>query len=325
MQHFRKKGLIMKKYCKKMAVFTIIFVIVCIAFDCISMKEPWRRIIACMTDSEEFISINVGADEIKPYIERAQKKDHTTKLILGDSVCKQMFSGLQNDNDDICMLGSNAAISMTGQYILAKQYIENHKEVTDVYLIVLPGSLEVTFDTQWGYQYTVMPFVETDTLKLLETDTIKKMEAVYGAFFMKPLVVEGIDKSAINRKIYLNLLNTYSSSYQQSSKYEIAEQYIKKIYELCKEREIELHLLACPVVESRRDEIEASKADYMNTWLYTVFPEFLEEVVYYSNEETEDGVHFAGEFAVQENYNEKLRIILVDSSLLQELQFKQSE
>lgn len=312
----------MRKFYSKITIFLLLLALFLGTVDYISMVDPWRKVLAKYTDSEEFISVNVGVAEIKPYIEKVQTKDDTTILIIGDSVCKQMFDGLQQYNEDMCITGSNAAIAMTGQYILARKYIENHPGVTDVYMFLLPGSLRATFDTQWGYQYTVMPFVETDTLKLLDNNTIEAMESVYSEFFMRPLVVEWIDKSAINRKLYLNMLDDTKEGYQQKTSYEIAEQYIKKIYDLCQENDIELHLYPCPVVESQRTSIENMKEEYTKTWLYTKFPDYLDKVLFYPDEQARDGVHFGGDYASQKYYNEKIKIIFEGAQLLEKLCFE---
>lgn len=312
----------MRKKHGKIIIFFILLVALLGVIDFASMNEPWRKVLAKYTDSEEFISVNVGASEIKPYIEKVSTPDNTSILIIGDSVCKQMTDELQQYNDNMCITGSNAAIAMTGQYILARKYIENHPKATDVYMFLLPGSLQVTFDTQWGYQYTVMPFVETDTLKLLDDNTIEAMESVYGAFFMKSFVVKVIDKSAINRKIYLNMLADSKEGYLQKTSYEIAEQYIKKIYDLCQENDIKLHLYPCPVVESQRESIENMREEYSKTWLCTKFPDYLDNVLFYSDEQTGDGVHFGGEYASTKHYNEKIREVFKGSKLLEELCFE---
>lgn len=309
----------MKSFYKKITIFTFLLISICIGLDYMSMNDPWRMILARITNSEELISLNTGTDEIIPYIEKVQLQDNTTTLIIGDSVCHQMFQGLQQYNENICMAGSNAAISMTGQYILAEEYIKNHPDATDIYLFVLPASLCSTFDTQWGYQYTVMPFVETDTLKLLDQETINIMESVYGSFFMKPQVVRIIDKSAVNRKLYLNMIADYRTGYTQKTTYEIADQYIRKIYELCKENDVEFHLYPCPVSDSKYQYTEELKNDYDNTWLQTCFPEYFDKILVFPDEQTRDGIHFTGEYESQDYYNEKISKIFADAELLDDL------
>jgi len=286
------------------------------------MKEPFRVHLARLTNSYDLIMVNVGPDEIKPYIDKVQTDDNTTKLIIGDSVCHQMFNDLQEYNNDISIVGSNAAITMTGQYILAEEYIKNHAHITDIYLIVLPDSLARTFDTSFGYQYAVMPFVETETLSLLDSNTIRQMESVYGKFFMKPPIVNAIDKSGINRKLYLNLLRDYRNGYQPKNRFEIAEQYIGKIYELCEKNHIDLHLYAGPVSDTKTKSIESMKEEYKATALYDYFPDYLENIHYYPDEQFRDGVHFGGDYENQECYNQKITEMFSEQELGKVLKLK---
>ena len=294
----------MKKFYFKITLFIALIATILVACEYLSVREPFRTWIAEWTDSESFITGNVGSDEIKPYISRVQTSDGTTKLLLGDSVGRQLYVGLQDYNEDMAIVGSNAAITMAGQYILAAEYIENHPDATDIFLVVLPESLCRSFDTKWGYQYTVMPFVETGTLGRLDQDTLDIMKSVYGEFFMKEDVVYKIDRSAINRKLYLNVLKEHSESYVPKSKFALAEQYLMKMYELCNENGITMHLYACPLADNRVQEIEAMKREYEETELYQIFPDFMDNIYYYPVEQAADGVHFSGDYANQEFYNE---------------------
>lgn len=310
----------MKAFCKKVCIFIMVFCLFCVGMEYMSIKEPGRSLIARVTDSEDYISGNVGSDEIKPYIKQVRTEDNTTKLIIGDSVCRQMFKGLQEYNNDICIVGSNGAITMAGQYILAEQYLEHHPAATDIFLVVLPASLYSTFDTKYGYQYTVMPFVETDTLKLLDENTVEAMQSVYGRFFMQPKVVDLIDKSAINRKIYLNELRDRSKGYNAGL--ELADRYLCRIYELCEEREVQFHLYSCPVSESKRESVENMMDQYEQSNLYQFFPDFLKDVHYFPDEQFRDGTHFSDDYMTQESINEKILEMYADTRLLQVLKME---
>lgn len=103
------------------------------------------------------------------------------------------------------------------------------RSVTDVFLIVLPESLGRTFDTRCGYQYTVMPFVETDTLKDLDDNTLDIMEDTYGKAFLNRKIIKVLHLSAVNRKLYLNILADHTPGYVLSNHFEIADQYVVKI------------------------------------------------------------------------------------------------
>lgn len=312
----------MKKFYVRVSIFTFLFCILIIVIDYLSMEDPFYRQLAILTNSESFITGNVGPDEIKPYIYKVQEDDNTTKLIIGDSVCHQLFNGLQEYNSDITIVGSNAGIAMTGQYILAEEYIKHHPNATDIYLIVLPSSLQINFGTTWGYQYTIMPFVETQTIQLLDEDTIQCMESVYGKFFMEPLVVYFIDRSAINRKIYLNTLKKLSNGYEPENRYEIAEQYIGKIQELCKEHQIRLHLYACPMAEKRKESVEEIRGTFKETMLYDMFPDYLANIYYYPDKQFRDGTHFGGEYDEQSYFNEIIMEMFSDRELAAILKFE---
>lgn len=305
----------MKKFYLKIFLFVTFIAMILVMCEYLSVREPFRTWIAEWTDSESFITGNVGADEIKPYISKVQTSDETTKLLLGDSVGRQLYVGLQEYNEDVAIVGSNAAITMAGQYILAAEYIENHPEATDIFLVVLPESLCRTFDTKWGYQYTVMPFVETGTLDRLDQDTVDIMESVYGEFFMQEDIVYKIDRSAINRKLYLNMLKEHSDSYNPENKFALAEQYLMKMYELCNANDVNMHLYAGPLADNRVQEIEVMKREYEETELYQIFPDFMDNIYFYPVEQAADGVHFSGDYANQEFYNELIKKMYTGTAL----------
>ena len=306
----------MKAFYRKVVIFIIVFSLLCVGVEYVSIKEPGRTFIAKITDSERYIG-KTGPDEIIPYIEQVRTEDNTTKLIIGDSVCRQMFKGLEDYNNDISIVGSNGAVTMAGQYILAEQYLEHHPDATDIFLLVIPASLDRSFDTKLGYQYTVLPFVKTDTLKLLDEDTIETMHSVYGKFFMQPQVVNLIERSAINRKIYLNELPKWSEGY--SAGLELSDQYISKIYELCEEHDVQFYMYACPVSEKRREGIENNMDKYEQTKLYEYFPDFFNDLHYFPDEQFGGGSHFVGDYNTQESFNEKIQEMFTGTRLLQVL------
>lgn len=309
---------------KRLIINSLIFAFVLfgiIAFlDYLSMQDDTRELFARWTDSLSYITENVGPAEITPYIDMVRAQDGTTGLIIGDSVCRQMFNGLRDNYPEFTVVGSNAALTMSGQYILAKEYLDNHPDATDIFLIVLPGALETTYDTSWGYQYAVMPFVETDTLKNLDADTIEIMQSVYGKFFMNKNVVNAIDKSAVNRKIYLNYLNKYKESYAMSYRYELADKYIGKISKLCDEAGVNLHLYPCPVCENKKEYVLGLAEEYKaDSILSSINPDYISMVSYFSAEETIDGTHFAKEYATEDILAAKIEEYYQGTKLLEML------
>lgn len=140
----------------------------------------------------------------------------------------------------------------------------------------------------------------------LDENTIACMEQVYGKLFLKPAVVRAIDKSAVNRKIYLNILREYADGYRPEMPFEIAEQYLLKMDRLCEMHQVRLHLLSGPVCESKTEYMKSLEQIWQSGPLSVCFPDFFSSIEYYSVDQAEDGTHFSGAYAKQKSMNKKM-------------------
>ena len=305
----------LKRFYINIAGFVITLFMILSLFDYISTCDDWNLLFARYTDSVDYLFGNVGTKDINPYIEAVKEDDGTSRLIIGDSICRQLFDDFKDSDSDFSIAGTNQAITMAGQYIMAKEYLDIHPKATDIYLIVHPESLEKTFDTRVGYQYAVMPFVETDTISNLDPETIKKMESVYGRLFMREDVVRIIDKSGVNRKLYLNMLKSYSKDYVMSDRFELANLYICKIKEICDKKGVTLHLLPTPVSDVYKDSVDEMSDDFINSDIYGINPDYLHEIFYYPGEQAADSRHFSGEYANRDHYDQIIGIMYQGTGL----------
>ena len=305
----------MKKLFRKGFLFSGIVCFFCVAFVFLSMREPYRGVIAKWTDSEEFMD----ASGMLPYFEQVRTSDQTTQLVICDSICRQMFAGLSEYNPQMSIQATNAALMITGQYLLAEEYLKAHPEATDVFLVMHPVAITRTFDTEWGYRYGVMTYAETDTISYLDENTLDDMADVYGRFFMKKEVVNVIENSPMMRKLYLSYININKSDYVQSSPFEIADQYVRNLYDLCEENGVELHVYASPVSETFREQTEELEKAYDITWMSTCYPDFFQNILYYPDEWSEDTSHFSGEHAEREELNKIIDIAYEGTVLLENL------
>ena len=269
----------------------------------LSTKEPTRSLIANWTASEDFMTDS----GMLPYFERARETDNSTKLIIGDSIANQLFSALQENNPDTDILTTNAALMITGQYLLAEEYLQSHPDATDIYLVIHPLPLTRTFDMEWGYRYAVMTYVETNTIHLLDQNTLETIADVYGKFFMQKEIVNLIEDSPVCRKLYLSYISIHREDYVQQSPFEIADQYVKKLYDLCLERHVTLHIYPSPVSEYFKDQVMDLAKEYPNTWMSTQFPAYFDQILFYPDEWSEDMSHFSGIHSQRENLNEIIR------------------
>lgn len=287
----------MKKFWSKLVIFGALYLIIVGGFLVLSATKKWSMPISDITKSGEYAYEDFGAKEIMPYVERVQKESNCTKLVIGDSVCHQMFARYYELNDVYCISGTNQAITLAGQYILAKEFIESHEGVTDIYLVVIMESLATDYGIQLGYQYAVMPFVATDTIQNLDSDTRDEIADIYGRFFCQKPVVKLIDGSPLNTKLYLNLLAKKEKMFpkeESSVISEVAWKYLENMYLLCEENGITFHLLPGPHADiERRHETEKEirkKLEEKENKLG--LEEYLDKIVYYPEEMFRDGVHF---------------------------------
>ncbi|SCY08215.1 hypothetical protein SAMN02910292_00815 [Lachnospiraceae bacterium XBB2008] len=305
------------RFIKKASGFAAVLIITLIILDTLSMVSPINNISAAFTGSRQFFM--TGAVEITPCIDKVSQQDGTTALIIGDSICGQLFNGLQDINPDITIAGSNGAITIAGQYMLAMKYIENHPDATDIYLFYLPESFWRGYNATLGYPYAVMPFAQKDCLKYLDDDTLDILGSVYGKPFITPKGADLLGRSGVNLKLYLNTLNNLGNEYQMSYPFEFADRYLIRLNDECLQRGIEFHLYPCPVCETSRELNDSFKDSFEESKTRTLNPEYYDMVVYYPAEQSADGEHFAGEYANQEHYNDIIREAYAQTDLLDSL------
>lgn len=193
----------MAKLIRKSLLLCMILGVILLLFFVLSAKDSYREKVALWTMSGEYPA---GKGETEGYIDHVQEQNSDTKLILGDSVCNQMFNHLQEYNDDYCIVGNNRGLTMVGQYLLLNEFLKAHENVTDVYVIVGLDALESKIDITYGYQYVVVPFTRIGALNNLEKETIDEMSDLFGAWALQPEVAKIIGDSNPARNIALYLL-----------------------------------------------------------------------------------------------------------------------
>lgn len=220
------------------------------------------------------------------------------------------------------MQASIAPFMITGQYLLAEEYLKYHPEATDIFLVMHPVALTRTFDMQWSYRYGVMTYAEADAMERLDENTRDVMASVYGNIFIKKEIVQLIEDSPILRKLFLNYIILNRESYVQNSSFEIADQYVKKLYVLCEQKGVTLHLYPAPVSEFFRERVSALAQEYDKTWMSEKFPDYFNDILYYPNEWSKDTSHFGGKYEEPEMLKEIIKRAYEDTALLESLRFE---
>ena len=316
----------MAKLIRKSLLLCMILGVILLLFFVLSAKDSYREKVALWTMSGEYPA---GKGETEGYIDHVQEQNSDTKLILGDSVCNQMFNHLQEYNNDYCIVGNNRGLTMVGQYLLLNEFLKVHENVTDVYVIVGLDALESKIDITYGYQYVVVPFTRIGALNNLEQETINEMSDLFGAWALQPEVVELIGDSNPARKLYLNYLkekygeetSTYVGSGELS---DTTILYLTKMREMCEARNITLHLLPDPLADNdfRHDQKQLLQAEFERTGLEQYFPDYFSMIHFYPEEEFVDGVHFGDGYDSQEQFNEKIQELYLDAGYLEGLKME---
>lgn len=281
-----------KLYAKGILILAIVCLL-CVGVLFLSAKEPFKTPITKLTASENYKDQLNASNEVETYIKKASQNKNSTKLIIGDSVCNSLFGELEELNPDYSILCCNKGITMAGQYILAKEYLDTHENVTDLYLIMISNSLITGFDTDFGYQYAVMPFVKTDKISYLDDETIRQMKDLYLAPFITKDMVYFVEESPLMKKLYLNILKQFKPTKLTLEYPDVTTRYIQKIYDMCQGKNVTMHFISPPLADSeQRREIEQTlQKEYKNSVLYELFPAYYDGYLYYPAEWFGDGIH----------------------------------
>lgn len=313
----------MAKLIKKSLLLGVILLAIFAGFMVLSANSAYREKMAFWTISGEYPA---GEGEVENYIKSIQTTKAYTKLILGDSVCNQLLNGLQEVNEEYCIVGNNRGVTIAGQYLLLNEFFKTHENVTDVYLIVGLDALETNIDITYGYQYVVIPFSRIHALDNLNDETLDEMSHTFGSVFLNPYVAQTIGDSNVGRKLYLNYLKQrYAESNPTAGQYgvlsEVTVTYLMKMQALCEEKGATLHLLPDPLVDTeyRHNQAALLETEFVSYGFDTCFPDYFRLIQYYPQEQFVDGVHFGPGYDTQDVYNEKIRQIYMEAGYLEGL------
>lgn len=283
----------MKKLLARLCLIAVTIALLFVLLIWLSMQSFSKAFINRLTKSEDYANQLMASGEVEEMIKMARSKDESTKLIIGDSVCNSLFGELREKNPQYSILCCNKGVTMAGQYVLAHEYLESHENVTDVYLMVITNSMITGFDTDFGYQYAVMPLIKTDTITLLDEDTQKTMRNLYYAPFVSKRGVSLIEKSALVKKLYLNALKKWKPNPYALDFPQVTTKYIMKIKELCEQKGVTMHFVSLPVADipARREIEKTLQQRYEESVLYESFPHFYDNFIYYPADDFPDGMH----------------------------------
>ena len=99
----------------------------------------------------------VAGSYIYKAIEKSKTKEPYRKLVIGDSVGRQLFPN-SDEYANFNSLCTNQAVSMCGQYLLLNNYINAGNKIDTLYLLFNPTSFSNNLNQVYTFHYFLKPF-----------------------------------------------------------------------------------------------------------------------------------------------------------------------
>ena len=250
------------------------------------------------------------AREVFFCIDKAEVNSGVPSVILGDSVCNQLWPQ-KEDSPNVTHLACNQAITPAGTYLLLNKYLQHNPQTREVFYIVRPQTLGNDLNLNYTYQYFVIPFVNDESIKLLDYDTITKLYERFGKFFvLNDYAKQMLLNNNLLMQQYLNHVRHKSEQTYNHRLSPTAIIYLRKINALCSELNISLHVLPLPVPDTESNHgWELFSDDIKAYGLSGILGNFTEMIHYCPDEWYRDGSHFKPD-VLKEHISELRNIVM---------------
>ena len=220
-----------------------------------------------LNESKEVYNL---VDEVK------ENTVNSSTVLLGDSVCRQFFENVKND--EIYCLCENQSYEVVGNYLLLLSLIENGSTFKNLVLVMNPRTLVSSLNQPYTYNYFVKPF--EPLLSKLDSKELTYIENTFPSGSILKYKFSNFElKDSFD--IYSN---TMAASYKIS---EVNLKYLQKIDSVCNKEGINFKMVAPPLPISNKvfiDNIDYDKNDGLLT-------SYLTSVMFYENKYSKDGMH----------------------------------
>jgi hypothetical protein len=240
---------------------------------------------------------SVTGSEIYYSITKSKQKSKTKKLLIGDSVCNQLFSNITH-NDSINSLACNQAISMVGHFILLNNYLKAGNQIDTVYMIFSPFSFVNNLDQLFTYHYFLKPFYNKEYVPLFTKAVNNQIHKIPYYFICRdPIILTS--NWAPNFKSKDDVNYTFLSP--------ISVEYLAKIKDLSIKYKFRLIILPTPTKFSNKLFVEKiNRNEIVGTGLDSEFKYYFENIIYINDTNFTDNVHLKDKKKYSDYYKNKL-------------------
>lgn len=215
-------------------------------------------------------------------IAKSKQKSNVKKLLIGDSVARQLFPN-NTHNDTLNSLACNQAIGLVGHFILLNNYINAGNKVDTVYLLFTPLSLNNNLHEIFTYQYFLKPFYKDEYIPLFTKTVHEQIHKIpYWEICRYPLVL--ISNWAPDFTSTDKIHHTFLSP--------ISAEYLVKMRELAVKHNFKLIVLPPLINNSEKPIIEKmNKNEIVENNLDNEFKNYFENIIYLEDSNFVDNAH----------------------------------
>lgn len=225
---------------------------------------------------------NVNGADTYHAIAKSKQKKKTRKVLLGDSVGRQLFENTKY-NDTINSFACNQAIGLVGHFLLLNNFLKAGNEVDTVYMIFSPSSFLNNLDEKYTFHYFLKPFYKDEYKPLFSKTVYDQIRKIPFNFLSQdPALLTSNwtpDFNARDKKNY-----TFLSP--------ISAEYMNRIKELSIQHDFELIILPSPVsINSRKDIAAIDKREINSVGLSKEFENYFDKIIFLNDTSFMDGIH----------------------------------
>ncbi|MBE5321994.1 hypothetical protein IM793_22760 [Pedobacter sp. MR2016-19] len=233
----------------------------------------------------EWLTSISNASEVYQSIFKSKRKSHANTLLIGDSVCGQLYP-VTEYNGEIYSIPCSQATTLAGQFFLLNNFFKANKNdlPKQVILVYTPFSFQNNLD-HFAFNYLLKPFYNDEYISLFD-DNLKKQ--VSHIPFYK------LTQFPFTRAV--NFSPSYDGDLKKSKLLSpISESYLIKIDSLCARNDVKFVLKPTPVKKSFFSEIQNIKVD-SNSKAYRIVSNYKVQIQYLPDTLFADNVHFKKEY-----------------------------
>jgi len=223
---------------------------------------------------------NPARDVFRIIIQSVKHHEHKDKLLLGDSVCRQIHG--RKSTSTMLNLSENQSYEIAGNYILLANLLEHGSSFDTVALYFNPFSLTCDINQIYTYNYFIKPFRPyLDKLDKLELVDIENTFPKQSRFNFLPVVKYQFSNWQLEAVEESTVISSTSMKY------------LEKIMQLCEESDMYFVFKAMPIKASRQKEVEtiaSNSQEYLHQ--YPTLRKYFENIAYLPDSLYLDEAHF---------------------------------